>query len=122
MNQLKAPNPPKMLGQNQTDILKHKERVKNFINEYTQEILTRKDFRLLNNVFNPTAITEKELDKMEVAGDGFEHLDIFQNMPDGDESNSYLDGGSKYIEEFKTLDTVKKSTTNLPVSKTGALF
>lgn len=66
------------------------------MDKYTKEILTRKDFRLLNHVYNNDEIPEEELDKMEVVGDGLEHL----NNPKENTSNPNLSDLS--LEEFES--------------------
>lgn len=117
VNKNEVPNPPDMLSKNQNKVLEHQERLRNFIEEYTREILTRKDFRLLNNVFNPTTITEKELNNMEVVGDGFEHIDILHNRDEFNDSNSLFNDNSQLIEEVKTSGSLKKSKTTVPYTQ-----
>lgn len=70
---------PSLLEKRSLQIEKHKERIKKFMEAYTEEILTRKDFRLLNNIFNNDEIGEQELNKMQVIGDGLEHIDQENN-------------------------------------------
>lgn len=103
----RMPEPPALLDNKKESIDKHIETLKNFINEYTTEILTRKDFKLLNNVFKNTLISEKELDEMEVAGDGFEHMHVnnTESNADASEANFDFDNSFNFTskDEMRTL-------------------
>lgn len=67
---------PLMISKNRKKVESYSESLKKFFDEYTSEILTKKDFRLLHNVVDATPISEKELEKMEVAPDGVDNKHI----------------------------------------------
>lgn len=50
-------------------VQEYHESLNKFIESYTEEVLTRRDFRLINNVFRQTPITEETLNEMEVEND-----------------------------------------------------
>lgn len=76
-----------------------------FIDGYTNEVLTRRDFRLINNVFSITPITEDALDEMEVANDGVDKHE--SNRIEFDNKNEDIDLGTI---RNQTPNDFKKST------------
>lgn len=69
---------PKLISRDRDKVAQYHVKIKEFFDNYTNEIFTRKDFKLLNKVYSEDMISESTLNKMQVAGDGaeFRHLAI----------------------------------------------